>query len=71
MINENFFDSWSADMAYVLGYIWSDGSLGVYEGRHKLAFHCTEGDKDIIENLKRGSSIQNNKNLLHPSESEP
>ena len=26
-VNEKFFDAWSSEMAYVLGFIFADGSL--------------------------------------------
>jgi hypothetical protein len=41
--NESFFDDWSDEMAWVLGLIWSDGSL-----THNMVEVCSK-DPDLIE----------------------
>jgi intein-encoded DNA endonuclease-like protein len=43
-VNENFFNEWSPQMAYVLGYFLADGSLVINpRGSHYLDFHVTDG----------------------------
>jgi len=48
-INENFFKTWSDDMAYILGFIWTDGNMG----RHDYSISITQhkDDKYILENI--------------------
>lgn len=51
-VNESFFDSWSEEMAYVLGYIYADGSLenAFYIRGQYLRISST--DKITIDNIK-------------------
>lgn len=41
-INEKFFDRWSSKMAYILGWIYSDGNIAKNRPRLKIAC-CDEG----------------------------
>src|SRR3989344_2488202 len=55
-VNENYFKKWSANMAYILGYILSDGCIG--EGTYKgysdaLKFGVQKRDTDILEKIKK------------------
>src|SRR3972149_7004875 len=50
-VNQNFFQSWSPEMAYTLGLVAADGNI-CHSGRaHTL--HLASDDKDIIEKIKR------------------
>lgn len=51
-VNENFFDTWSPRMSYILGYLYADGSL---EDAHYLRgkyIRVTSVDRELIELVK-------------------
>lgn len=51
-VNERFFEEWSPEMAYVLGYIYADGSL-VYDPTSRGSYVCiTSTDPDILVAIK-------------------
>ncbi|MGE7726814.1 LAGLIDADG family homing endonuclease [Bacillus cereus] len=45
-INEDFFNSWTEESAYILGYIWADGTLTEIKGR--LHVSISSNDRDIL-----------------------
>jgi DNA-binding transcriptional regulator WhiA len=48
-INRNFFKKWTNEMAYVLGFIYADGSMS-----HQLDyFSISQKEKEILEKIKR------------------
>jgi len=50
-LNQDFFKTWSSEMAYVLGFFVADGNMIKNKrGAHFIAFYRT--DKDIIEKIK-------------------
>jgi intein-encoded DNA endonuclease-like protein len=50
-VNVEFFDQWSEQMAYVLGFIYADGCLSLNKGKYPmLIFGST--DLEVIETLK-------------------
>lgn len=51
-VNENFFDSWSKKMAYVLGYIYADGSLEDASYIRGKYLRVSSTDKVTIDNIK-------------------
>ncbi len=54
-VNDKFFDKWSADMAYVLGYFFGDGCIYKNKGGSKRVIFC--GHQDDEEFLKKLASI--------------
>jgi hypothetical protein len=48
-VNESFFDTWTPEMAYVLGWIASDGSIVA----NLTGFHITSTDLDHLDNLRK------------------
>lgn len=63
-VNINFFDSWTPESAYVLGYIWADGSIRHINGQSvALSFLCTESDAQLIRDIAR--AMGNPGNLRH------
>lgn len=51
-INEQFFDTWSVEMAYVLGYIYADGNLQDIPAIRGKYMRIVSTDKDRIELLR-------------------
>jgi hypothetical protein len=49
-VNSHFFKTWSANMAYVLGFIAADGNI-CHSGRG-YTLHIACDDKDVIEKIK-------------------
>ena len=48
----DFFDHWTPEMAYVLGYIWADGCVSCRAGRpRRIVFLCTEGDGQLLRDV--------------------
>lgn len=50
-VNEDFFNVWSQKMAYVLGYIYADGSI--YHSERGSYFNITSIDKSTILKIKK------------------
>lgn len=52
MFNEDFFASWSSEMAYVMGFFAADGNMiRPKRGGHFISFHIT--DKIILESIRK------------------
>lgn len=49
-INSHFFKVWSAEMAYILGFIAADGNI--YKSKNGYHIHIASDDRDIIEKIK-------------------
>jgi len=47
-INEQFFERWFPEMAYVLGWIYSDGTLR----GNRYQFKIATNDQEVLENIK-------------------
>lgn len=47
-INENFFEKWSSEMAYILGFIATDGGIN----KSTLSFHISKKDIEILNFIK-------------------
>lgn len=48
-LDENFFSNWSMKMAYVLGFIFSDGNIGKHFGSHHLT--VSQKEPEILYKL--------------------
>lgn len=55
-VNSAFFQTWSEDMAYVLGFIAADGNICRTGRAHMLQVACD--DKDVIEKIKCAMSYK-------------
>ncbi|MBI2631100.1 hypothetical protein HYW73_02710 [Candidatus Nomurabacteria bacterium] len=51
-VNEAFFEKWSSDMAYVLGYIYADGSLDDSPYMRGKYIQIASTDEDSIQRIK-------------------
>jgi hypothetical protein len=51
-VNEKFFEKWSPSMAYVLGYIYADGSLDDSPYMRGKYIQITSTDEDSIQRIK-------------------
>jgi len=66
-INEKFFEKWSSEMAYVLGFFIADGSLIINSrGAKYLDFHITDG---IL--LKRIKKVLNSNHKIREEKGNP
>lgn len=52
LVNENFFKKWTHEMAYVLGYIYADGSLDNSPRIRAKYFSINSVDEDTIRNIR-------------------
>ena len=52
-INQDFFKTWSSDMAYILGFVVADGSIiKRRNGINSYIFDITSKDKNILQKIK-------------------
>lgn len=55
-VNHAFFDQWSDNMAYILGFIWTDGTVADGaangSGRYKIHLRCAIKDAHIIHDIR-------------------
>jgi len=59
-VNESFFENWSNEMAYVVGFFCADGSMFINpRGSKYVAFYST--DKELILKIRR---VLNSKNKI-------
>ncbi|MBI2515054.1 hypothetical protein HYV91_02635 [Candidatus Wolfebacteria bacterium] len=66
-VNESYFQKWSPNMAYVLGFTLADGCItrGTHEGySDALKFGVQKRDVDILEKIKRELSSQHKISLV-------
>lgn len=61
LINEEFFDTWSNDMAYILGFTFADGSVSTKLHHNKLVYQLKDSDREILDFII--SKIQPSRNL--------
>lgn len=61
-IRKDFFKTWSHDMAYILGFIYADGTINHSKNinRSYLQINLQESDIDILEYIKSHLCPQNN-----------
>lgn len=62
-INERFFDSWSVESAWSLGWLWSDGNLAEQNGLKKIVF--SSNDVEILEKIKSFMNSEHKINWNH------
>jgi hypothetical protein len=44
----DLFQTWSSEMAYLLGYIWADGCIKIETGHHTLQLACQTKDEELL-----------------------
>ncbi|HDY68678.1 MAG TPA: hypothetical protein ENH85_12935 [Candidatus Scalindua sp.] len=53
-MKKDFFKTWSPNMAWMLGYIWADGSVHVGTSHGcAVSFECTVMDKELLVHVRR------------------
>jgi hypothetical protein len=70
-VNEDFFKTWNPTMAYLLGYLYADGSLedaSYLRGRY---IRVTSIDRDTIEKIKAWLRSEHAIVILNPTEAHP
>lgn len=69
--NENYFEKWSPNMAYLLGFIFADGSIvkGSYKGySDALKFGVKIRDIDILEKIKQELALKYKISLIEKTD---
>lgn len=61
LIKEDFFETWSSDMAYILGFTFADGSINRKLHHNKLVYQLKDVDKEVLEFII--GAIQPTRNL--------
>jgi len=58
-VNNNFFNKWSPELAYIVGFFLADGSISNYDkcGKYTIRLQCN--DKDIIEKMANVCGYKN------------
>lgn len=70
-VNESFFTAWSREMAYVLGYLYADGSLeDAYYLRGKYT-RVTSTDRLTVFRIRKLLNSKHTINILKPDENHP
>ena len=60
-VNEKFFKSWSPKMAYVLGFLFADGSiLNTEKSSRTFYVQFSNNDEDLIKQIKQTLSSKHN-----------
>lgn len=52
-LTPGYFEQWSPNMAWLLGYIWTDGAISWPDPPFRLHFRCAETDEHIIHEIKQ------------------
>lgn len=52
LINEGFFDKWSHDMAYILGFTYADGSINTSLHHNQLTYQLNTVDLEVLEFIR-------------------
>lgn len=61
-VRHDYFDTWTANMAWLLGYTWADGCVYVWTSvrkgrspliRYQLRYSCREDDRPMLERIKQ------------------
>jgi hypothetical protein len=66
-INEEFFDKWSCKMAYILGYLYADGSMINAEYMRGKYIRATSIDKELIMRVKESMDSEHKIKVIKPS----
>jgi len=66
-VNEAFFDVWSRRMAYVLGYIYADGSIEKWPKMRAHYVKIASTDREILEQMR---SWMSSKHMISRRESQ-
>lgn len=49
LINENYFEEWSSNMSYILGFTFADGSINTSLHHNKLCYQIKNKDAEILK----------------------
>lgn len=51
-VNMTYFDEWSPNMAWLLGFTWADGSIVKTRGQFQVRWGVTEEDRVLIDRIR-------------------
>jgi hypothetical protein len=53
-LREDYFDAWTPNSAWLLGYIWADGSVSIGKrGNLRVSFCCVDSDAQLLHDIRR------------------
>lgn len=52
-VNQQFFETWSPNLAWLLGYTWTDGAVSSSATEHKVHYRCSIVDEHIIHDIMK------------------
>ncbi len=64
-VNDNFFNKWSNDMSYILGYVFADGNVNWNLEKSYWAFTITASEKDYAHIERIRKLLSSTKPLLY------
>jgi hypothetical protein len=69
-VNDNFFKTWTPEMAYILGYIFADGNINWKPEKSYRSLTITAAKKDVEHLEKIRSKLRSTKKLLYSDDTE-
>jgi hypothetical protein len=51
--NQDFFRTWSPNLAWLLGYTWADGTVAREKTAHRVGYRCAIQDEHIIHDIMK------------------
>jgi intein/homing endonuclease len=57
-VNENFFSTWTTDMAYILGFWYADGSVEYSPSIRGHYIRVSSVDREILESIRKAMNSQ-------------
>jgi hypothetical protein len=59
-LREDYFDTWTPNSAWLVGYTWADGSVGFgARGNSRISFCCADTDAAIMHDIRRELAAEN------------
>ena len=65
-VNENFFEKWTPVMAYVLGYLYADGSLENARYLRGKYLRLTSTDKELVDSTRNALNSKHTIVIIPP-----
>lgn len=53
--DQAFFENWSPNLAWLLGYTWADGTISYKKGENRITYRCAVTDEHIIHDIMQAA----------------